>query len=323
MTGLSSVFLGTPEAAVPSLRALVAAGVPPALVVVPPAKRRGRGAAGSPCAVAAAAEAAGIPVHATEDVNAPGSLGALHARRPDLLVVVAFGQILRREVLGLPRLGSLNLHFSLLPRWRGAAPVQRALEAGDATTGVAVQRIAARLDSGPVVARREVEVEPGERAGELEARLADVGAALLAEIVAHASETGTLIPGKPQDESKVTVARKVAKGEGRAEFAQSPPAFCWKARALHPWPLVSADLRTAAGKAARIAFHRVAPGKASGVAAEPGTVLAAGRDGVEIACGGGSVLLSEMQRPGGKPLPAEAFLHGFPVQAGDRFGGRS
>ena len=316
---LNTVFLGTPEAAVPALRTLVAAGLPPGLVVVPPDRPRERGGPSAPCAVRAAAEVLGIPVLATPDVNAAGGVAALHARRPDLLLIVAFGQILRREVLSLPSLGGLNLHFSLLPRWRGAAPVQRALEAGDATTGVTVQRVAAKLDAGAVVARREVEIEPGERAGELEDRLADIGAALLVDVVAHAAETGALIEGKPQDASLVTLAPKVKREEGAADFSLAPAAFCAKVRAMHPWPLVSAEFRPAKGKPARISFHRVRPGKPSGTRAAPGSVLAAGKDGIEIACGGGSVVLETLQRPGGKPLDAAAFLNGFRVAKGDRF----
>lgn len=262
----------------------------------------------------------GIPVLATEDVNGAGALGAIHARRPDLFVVVAFGQILRKDVRSLPRLGALNLHFSLLPRWRGAAPVQRAIEAGDEVTGVTVQRIAARLDTGPLVAKREVPVEPGERAGELEARLADIGAALLADVVLHAAESGVLIEGKAQDDSKATAAPKIRKEEGIADFTAGPEHFCRRARALHPWPLSRAVLRAGKREAGPVSFHRVLPARAGGVAAEPGTVLAAGRDGLEIACGGGSVLLTEIQRPGGKPLDAAAFLNGFPVKPGDRFG---
>ncbi len=319
LNGLPSVFLGTPEAAVPALRALVAAGLAPDLAVTPPHRPRGRGGRVEPCPVAAAAEAAGIPVHATEDVNSPLSLGAIHARRPALLLVVAFGQILGDDLLRVPGLGALNLHFSLLPRWRGAAPVQRAIEAGDAVTGVTVQRVVRKLDAGPVIALRETEVGTGERAGELEARLADLGAALLAGIVAHAAETGALIPGKEQDERLVKVARKVRKEEGRAEFAQSPAAFCWKARALHPWPLVTAELRAGARKPERIALHRVEPAALDGVAEEPGTVLAAGKEGILVACGGGSVRLTSLQRPGGKVLEAAAFLNGFPVRPGDRF----
>jgi methionyl-tRNA formyltransferase len=313
------VFLGTPEAAVPSLRTLAAAGTKPVLVVAPPDKVRGRGGRATACATAAAADILGIPVLATPDVNSASAVAALHARRPDLLVVVAFGQILRREILELPRLGALNLHFSLLPRWRGAAPVQRALEAGDETTGVTVQRVAAKVDSGAVVARREVPVEPGERAGELEARLADIGAALLADVVAHVADSGTLIEGKAQDASQVTMAKKVHKEEGRADFALAPAAFCARARALHPWPLVHAEVTPAGRKAVSVALHRVLPGKPKGVKEKPGTVVAAGRDGIEVAAGGGSVVVTELQRPGGKVLAAEAFLHGLPVKKGDLF----
>jgi methionyl-tRNA formyltransferase len=313
-------FLGTPDAAVPSLRALAAAGAPPSLVVTPAAKRRGRGPAPSPCPVAAAAAVLGIDVLETEDVNRPASLSALHARRPELLVVVAFGQILRREVRSLPRLGCLNLHFSLLPRWRGAAPVQRAVEAGDGTTGVTVQRIVARLDAGPVVARRPVEIGDDERAGELEARLADVGAALLADVVLHARDTGSLIEGKPQDESLATRAPKVAKTEGAADFRWSPEEFCRRARALHPWPLLHAEARNAGRRAAPVAIHRAAVGRTRGLGGDPGLVVAAGKDGIEVACGAGSVRLLEVQRPGGKVLDAAAFLNGFPLKPGDRLG---
>jgi methionyl-tRNA formyltransferase len=302
---------------VPSLRALAASGAAPSLVVTPPPKRRGRGEAPTPSPAAAAADVLGIPVLAAEDVNRADAIGAIHSRRPDLLVVVAFGQILKREILALPRLGCLNLHFSLLPRWRGAAPVQRAIEAGDELTGVTVQRIVARLDAGPVIARREEEIRNGERAGELEGRLADLGAALLADVVIHTLETGALIEGKPQKEKDATRAPKVAKEEGVADFTLDPAALCRKVRALHPWPLVHAELRAENRKPDTVAFHRVRPGRTNGGA--PGEVLAAGKDGIEIACREGSVLVQELQRPGGKVLAAAAFLNGFPVQPGDRF----
>jgi methionyl-tRNA formyltransferase len=260
----------------------------------------------------------GIPVLSVEDVNAAGAVGAIHARRPDLLVVVAFGQILRREIRSLPRLGSLNLHFSLLPRWRGAAPVQRALDAGDEVTGVTVQRIVAKLDSGPIIARREEAIRPDERAGDLEGRLSDLGAALLADVVLHAIDTGALIEGKPQKERDVTLARKVRREEGNADFTLDRGAFCRRARALHPWPLVHAEVRAGERKPETVALHRVRLGRQGG-GASPGSVLSAGKDGIEIACGGGSVVVLELQRPGGKVLDAGAFLNGFPVKPGDRF----
>jgi len=305
---------------VPALRALVGTGFPPDLVVTAADRRRGRGGAATRSAVGAAAEVLGIPVLATEDVNSARAVGALHARRPDLLLVVAFGQILKKEVLDLPRIGALNLHFSLLPRWRGAAPVQRALEAGDAATGVTVQRIVARLDAGPVVAKRETEIAADERAGELEARLADIGAALLADVVAHAAETGTLIPGKPQDGAAVTTAPKLRKEEGRADFGASPRVFVRRARAFHPWPLVHAVLAARDRSPVPVAIHRARVGdaKRSGPRKAGGTVLAAGRPGIEVACGAGSVVLLELQRPGAKVLPAAAFLNGLPVRPGDR-----
>jgi len=253
-------------------------------------------------------------------VNAPGSVAALRAVRPDLLVVVAFGQILKKEVLGLPRMGAVNLHFSLLPRWRGAAPVARALEAGDPATGVCVQRVARKLDAGPVLARRETPVHPEERAGELEERLAGMGALLLAVVVARAAAEGGLPPGEPQDPGGVTCAARLAKEEGEADFAVDPWTLLRKARAYHPWPLLSSTLRVEGRPPVRVSFHRAAPGRTPPAGAAPGTVLASGREGVEVACGGGSVLFTELQRPGGRPLPAGEFVNGFPIPRGSRMG---
>jgi len=300
-------------------------GATPALVVTPPPKRRGREGTATSCPVAAAAAVLGIPVHPSEDVNDASTVGAIHARRPALLVVVAFGQILRKEIRSLPRLGTLNLHFSLLPRWRGAAPVQRCIESGDEVTGVTVQRLVARLDAGPVVARREEEIRPGERAGELEDRLADLGAALLADVVGHTLETGILIEGKPQKEREVTAAPKIRKEEGVADFSLDPDAFCRRARALHPWPLVRAGVKAGPkgegkGKSDVVTLHRVRPGKGAPGGKPSGTVLSAGKAGIEVACGRSSVVLLELQRPGAKVLDAAAFLNGFPLEAGDRFG---
>ncbi len=271
--------------------------------------------------MAAAAEILGIPILRTADVNDGGAVAALHARRLDLLVVVAFGQILREEVLGLPRLGAVNLHFSLLPRWRGAAPVQRALEAGDAVTGVSVQRIVKALDAGPVVASREEPVGPDETAEALEGRLADLGAALLADVVSHAADTGTLIPGKPQDPSGVTHARKVSREDGRADFALPPEVFRRRVRAFHDWPRVTATLHVDGRAPLPVHLHRVeALAAAATASAAPGTVLAAGPAGIDVACGGGALRIRRLQRPGGNPLDAGEFLNGCAIRPGDRLG---
>ena len=293
--------------------------MPPSLVIVPPDRPRRRGGHREPCAVGAAAEVLGIPALPVKSVNDPSTVAALHARRPDLCVVVAFGQLMRKEVLSLPRLGFVNLHFSLLPRWRGAAPVQRALEAGDTTTGVSVQRVVRALDAGPIIAKRTVDIEPGERAGELRHRLADIGAALLADVVAHVAESGELIAGKPQDESAVTLAPRVERAEADAEFARSPAAFARQVRAFHPWPLVHATLTAGERKPVPVALHRVEPLDLAGVEKEPGLVLAAGKAGIDVACGDGSLRIRELQRPGGKVLDAGEFLNGFKVKPEDRF----
>ena len=203
-------------------------------------------------------------------------------------------------------------------------PLKALIEAGDAATGVTVQRIVQRLDAGPVIAKRETEIGPDERAGELEARLADIGAALLADVVGHAGDTGTLIAGKPQDGSLVTTAPKVAKEDGLADFRAAPVEFVRRVRAFHPWPLVQATVATKSRKdPSPVLVHRARVGaaKRKGAKAAAGVVLAAGRGGIEVACGAGSVLLLELQRSGSKVLDAAAFLNGFPLEPGDRFTG--
>jgi methionyl-tRNA formyltransferase len=270
--------------------------------------------------VAASADILGLPVLATEDINGAPALAALHGRRPHISIVVAFGQILGNDVLALPTLGTVNLHFSLLPRWRGAAPVQRALEAGDLETGVTVQRVVRALDAGPVVAVRRTEILPGERAGELESRLADLGAALLADVLCHAAESGTLIEGREQNPAEVTRARKVYAEDGVADLFLPAETLALRARAFHPWPLLHAELHIAGKPPQDVSLHRVTVEEGAPLPGEtPGTVRSADAGGIVVVCGKNLLRITELQRAGGKAMSAGAFLNGVRVQPGDRF----
>jgi methionyl-tRNA formyltransferase len=312
-------FAGTPEAAVPALRALAATPHPIVQVLSQPARPRGRRGAPVPSPVHAAATALGLPVATPARCDAT----ALAALPPaDLGVVVAYGHVLPRAWLEAPRLGWLNLHFSLLPRWRGAAPVAAALRAGDAETGVSVIRLVAALDAGPVLAVRRTPIGPDETRGALEARLAALGAPLLVEVVA-ALAAGTAV-ATPQAAEGVTVAPTLAKDAGRVDFGADAAAIARHVRAMHPWPGAFAELRLAARPApVRVVLLAVAevPTPAAGAAAgpppAPGTVLdaAAGL----VAAGRGAVRVARLQPAGGTPVEWRAFVNGYRVAAGDRF----
>lgn len=285
-------------------------------VVTPPERPRGRSGRPEPTVCGAAAAARGLEVIAVEDVNDAAVVERLRARAPRLLVVVAFGQYLRRPVRELAPLGAVNLHYSLLPRWRGAAPVQRALLAGDAVTGACVQRVAARLDAGAVLARREVPILPRDDTPALRARLTSVGAPLLVE-AARRLLAGASIPEDVQDETRVTHAAPVAREEGDLDFAaEDAAALDRRIRALEPWPRCRARLVRRGAEALDVVVREAWPAEGAGA---PGEVLAAGADGIRVAARGGVLRITRLQRAGGRDVDARAFLNGFPTAAGDRF----
>jgi methionyl-tRNA formyltransferase len=285
-------------------------------VVTPPERRRGRGGAPEPTVCGATAARLGLRVLAVEDVNAEPVLAELRALQPRLLVVVGFGQFLRRPLREIAPLGGVNLHYSLLPRWRGAAPAQRAILAGDVVTGVSVQRVTARLDAGAVLASAEVAVEPRDDSPTLRARLTRAGAPLLADLVAR------LLRGDPveehvQDESLVTVAPSIERAEGDLDFAaEDAPAIDRRVRALEPWPRCRARLERRSGPALEVFVREAWPEAGAGA---PGTVVSAGADGVRVAARDGVLRITRLQRAGGRDVDARSFLNGFPVAAGDRF----
>jgi len=262
--------------------------------------------------VKSAALERGIRTIQPEKVRAPAFREALEAERPEALVVVAYGRILPEAVLGVARLGSVNLHFSLLPRYRGAAPVQRALVNGDTVTGVTTMLMSAGMDEGDVLLQREVGVEPGEHAPSLGRRLASVGAALVVETIEGLGR-GTL-DRRPQDAAVATYAPPLVTGDGHADPASPARAIEGLVRGLDPWPGVWLLHR---GRRIRIADARARQGGSSG--APSGTLLALGPGGVGLACGGGSVLeILEVQPEGRRAMSARDALNGRHLEPGGR-----
>ena len=305
------VFFGTPKFAVPSLDALVAAGRPPAWVVTQPPRPAGRGRRALEPPVATRAGELGLAVRFVERVKSPDFLAELAALAPDLATVVAFGQIFPSELLALPRLGCLNLHASLLPRWRGAAPIPAAIAAGDTLTGVSVQRMESALDSGPVYGERAVAIGAEETAGELALRLARLGAELLVETVA-ALERGEAV-ARIQDAARVTFAPKLP-GPLPLDLASPAAELARRVRAGAPEP--GATL-AAGGEALRVlAARELAP--AGAVAEPPGRVLGVAGEALRVAAGSGSVLgLLRVQRPGRGPVSGRDYANGARLAPGD------
>ena len=306
-------FAGTPEFAVPTLLALLRSPHELVGVLTQPDRPRGRGRHLSPSPVKAALDPS-VPLAQPAGLKSPEERAELLAWRPDVLVVVAYGLILPRAVLDIPRLGCVNVHASLLPRWRGAAPVERALLAGDTTTGVTIMLMDAGLDTGPMLLQREVAIDPSDTGASLRARLAELGAPLLLEAL-EGLDAGTLSP-RPQSAQGVTYARKLEKSEAPIDWTRPAAQIERRVRALQPWPVAettSRDPRTGAPERLLVHAARVAPDT---VAAEapPGFIVATdGRHGegyVRVRCGDGCLDLLTLQRPGGQRQAAALFTRG-------------
>lgn len=304
-------FLGTPEFSVSALRALVDAGHEIACVYSQPPAPRGRGHELKPSPVHQFALDHGIAVRTPASMRDPDEIAAFAALNLDAAVVVAFGQILPGAVLEAPRLGSYNVHASLLPRWRGAAPIQRAIMAGDAVTGVQVMRMTEGLDEGPVLATATVRIGPSDTAATLHDRLAAAGAELIAKTL-PGIEDGTAV-AVPQVEEGVTYAKKIRPKEAKLDWTKPGAEVDRKIRGLSPFPGAWFSLPTDKGpvrvKALLSAFE-----DADGA---PGTVL---DDRLLVACGEGAVRLLRVQREGRGPQDAEVFLNGTAVPAGTQLG---
>jgi methionyl-tRNA formyltransferase len=305
------VFWGTPAFSLPALRALGDEGHDVLAVVTQPDRPAGRGRELSKSAVKVEAESEGIPVLQPEKAHAPEFVAELRALEPDLSVVVAYGQILKPEVLDLPRFGSVNIHGSLLPELRGAAPVQWAIIRGMDTTGVTIMRMDAGLDSGPMLLRVEEPIEPDESASELAGRLAEIGAEALVEALALL-EAGQLVE-EPQDHARATWAPKLDREQARIDWSRPAAEVGRWIRGLDDVPGAWSPL----GAAGPVKLFRPTLGGAAG---EPGTVLGARDDGIVVACGEGSVLVREVQPPGKRRMNAADWVRGRGVAVGDRFG---
>ena len=302
---LRLVFAGTPEFSVPCLEACRASGAEVVAVYTQPDRPAGRGRRLTPSPVKQAALATGLAVEQPESVKPAEVQQGLADYRPDLLVVVAYGLILPRKVLAIPRLGCWNVHASLLPRWRGAAPIQRAILAGDAESGVDLMRMEAGLDTGPVLLERRTPISRDDTGGSLHDRLAALGANVLAEGLRRTLAGETLV-ATPQPEEGVTYAHKLDKAEARLDFSRPAIELERQVRAFDPWPVAEGEI---AGEALRIWAAHALEGDH---AAAPGSVLGAGRDGIDIACGQGALRITAVQRAGGKRIGASDYLNARP-----------
>lgn len=289
---LRIVFAGTPEFAAVHLQALLDAGLAPVAAYTQPDRPAGRGQKLMASPVKQLAAAHGIPVLQPATLRDPAAQAELAALAPDLLVVVAYGLILPQAVLDIPRLGCINSHASLLPRWRGAAPIQRAVQAGDAESGVTVMQMEAGLDTGPMLLKVTTPISADDTGGSLHDRLAALGAAAVVEAIPPLA-AGTL-RGEVQDDALATYAHKLNKDEARLDWSRPAVELERLVRAFNPWPVCHTSLGAAALKV-------YAAGLAEGQGV-PGEILAASRDGLTVACGVGALRLTRLQLPGGKPL---------------------
>ncbi|WP_254460259.1 methionyl-tRNA formyltransferase [Xanthomonas sacchari] len=295
------VFAGTPDFAVPSLRA-AAQRHEVVAVYTQPDRPAGRGRGLTPSPVKLEAVARGIPVLQPQTLRSPETLQALRALQPDLIVVVAYGLILPKAVLAIPTHGCWNVHASLLPRWRGAAPIQRAIEAGDTETGVCLMQMEAGLDTGPVLLSQRTPISAEETGGQLHDRLAALGAQVLADGLGLL-RAGLRPAAQPQPQAGVTYAQKLDKAQARLDWQQPAAQLARQVRAFDPWPVAEAML---AGERVRVR-GAIALDLAHGQ--QPGTVLAASKQGIDIACGQGALRLRVLQRDGGKAITAADYLN--------------
>jgi len=295
------VFAGTPDFAVPSLLAADARNEVVA-VYTQPDRPAGRGRALTASPVKRMAAERGLAVHQPERLKGAEVLDTLRALEPDLMIVVAYGLLLPQAVLDIPRFGCWNVHASLLPRWRGAAPIQRAIQAGDAGTGVCLMQMEKGLDTGPVLMRQSTPIAPDDTGGSLHDRLAALGAQVLSDGLGLL-RAGIHPERKVQPEAGVTYAHKLDKAEARLDWSQPARALADTVRAFDPWPVAEAEV---AGERLRIHAASALP-LAHGHA--PGTVLFAGRDGIDIACGDGALRLLRVQRAGGRAIDVADYLN--------------
>ena len=303
------VYMGTPDFAVEPLKALVQAGYEVAAVVTQPDKPKGRSKSLVPTPVKEEAMKHGIPVYQPEKVRTPEFQQILEEMNPDIIVVAAFGQIIPKTILELPSFGCINIHASLLPKYRGAAPIQQAVIDGEKESGVTIMRMGTGLDTGDMISQAVIPITEEETGGSLFEKLSAAGAQLLVETLPHIFD-GTAHYEKQPEESPTPYAGMITKQMGRLDFAKAADKLECLVRGLNPWPCAYTSLN---GKNLKIWKSRAESGNA---ACPPGTVLESGSDGIRVACGEGVLVLEEVQLEGKKRMPVDAFLRGCKIEKG-------
>ena len=301
------VFAGTPGFAATALDAIIAAGHTVLSVLTQPDRPVGRGRRVRPSLVKVLAEKHGVPVLQPASLADAAVVDAVRAVRADAMVVAAYGMLVPRSLLELPVHGCINIHASLLPRWRGAAPIQRALLAGDETTGITIMQMDEGLDTGPILLQQALSINRDDTAGALGDRLAALGATLIVEAL------NTPCAPRPQDPAHATYASKIDRGEAQIHWRDSATAIDRQVRAFNPAPGAYTSWHEGLLKIWRARGEE-------GASRDPGLVMAANASGIIVACGAGTLRILELQRAGGKPLPARAFLAGCDIVPGARLG---
>lgn len=309
VSALRVAFAGTPEFAARALEAILAEGYAVPVVLTQPDRPAGRGMKLTASAVKQLALAHGLAIDQPERLRTDEQRARLKESRPDVLVVAAYGLILPPEALTLPRLGCLNIHASLLPRWRGAAPIQRAIEAGDMETGITIMQMDAGLDTGPMLLRRKIGIAPEDTAASLHDKLARLGAEAIIEALARL-EAGDL-SAEAQPETGVTTAKKISRAEAGIDWRKPAIELARQIRAFNPFPVAFSQIFETTIKF--WAAHKVSE------RGEPGSILRADASGVVVACGEDALCITELQRPNSRRMTAAEFLRGFALTAEERF----
>ncbi len=307
------VFMGTPDFSVGTLEKIVAAGHEVACVVTQPDKPRGRGKEMQPTPVKVAALQHELPVYQPKRVRDPEAVEKIRSYEPDVIVVVAFGQIIPQQILDIPRYGCINVHASLLPKYRGAAPIQWAVLDGEKVSGVTIMRMDAGLDTGDMIAKVEVPLDESETAGTLFDKLSTAGAKLLVQTLPSLAD-GTAVYEKQPEESPTPYARMIKKQDGEINWARSAEEIERWIRGMSPWPSAYTHL---GNKTLKIWTAKAEEGQKN---CAPGTVLEAGKEGLVVSAGHGALRLLEIQLEGKKRMEAEAFLRGFSIERGTVLG---
>jgi methionyl-tRNA formyltransferase len=311
---LNIIFAGTPEFAVPALAALIDAGHEIVMVLTQPDRPAGRGMKLKASPVKVLAEQHDLPVFQPETLKDTAAQAQIATVNADVMIVAAYGLIIPTVILNMPRLGCYNIHASILPRWRGAAPIHRSILAGDSETGVTIMEVVPKLDAGAMVSKGVVPITEADTTQSLHDTLAKIGADLMVQAMQDLAKHGRLA-STPQDEALVTYAHKLEKAEAVIDWHKSARVISQQVRAFNPFPVAQSYLR---GEVCRIWMATTESDNANSSHAQPGEIVSV-HDGVMVACGEGVLHITELQAPGGKRLSAQAFVQGHNLKVGDVF----